>query len=124
MTTPVREGGHLVVTNGKGRLFIQTILPPSSAVRLVSGEDLYSYGGKNYPPDRDTGPAPQCRIEISPSTPSSIDYFLHVLTAADSGTASIPSAHFNAGDAEVGVTVGRTVLTFQKAGPALSIKAP
>ncbi|HLB72900.1 MAG TPA: heparinase II/III family protein [Sedimentisphaerales bacterium] len=124
MTTPVREGGHLVVTNGKGRLFIQTILPPSSAVRLVSGEDLYSYGGNNYPPDRDTGPAPQCRIEISPSGPNSIDYFLHVLTAADSDTNSIAPTHFNAGDAEISVTVGRTVLTFQKAVPALSIEAP
>ncbi len=122
MTTPAREGGHFVVTNDKGRLFIQTLLPASPAVRLVSGEDLYSYGGKDYPPDRDTGPAPECRIEISPSSPSNIDYFLHVLTTADSGTASIPSGHFNAGDAEISVTIGRNVLTFQKAGPALLVQ--
>lgn len=122
MTTPVREGSHLVVTNGKGRLFIQTLLPIFPTVRLVSGEDLYSYGGNNYPPDRDTGPAPQCRIEISPPNPNDIDYFLHVLTAADSDTASIAPAHFDVGDAEVGVTVGQTVFTFHKAGTELSVR--
>lgn len=122
MSTPERDGSGLVVTNGKGRLFIQTLLPATPAVRLVSGDDLYRYDGKSYPPGRDTGPAPQCRIEISPPKANDIDYFLHVLTADESDTASIAPAHFNASDAEVSVTIGRTVLTFQKTRAELSVR--
>ncbi|MBN2270611.1 MAG: hypothetical protein JXN61_08360 [Sedimentisphaerales bacterium] len=121
MTTPVLDGNHLVVTNGKGRLFIETLLPANPVVRLASGDELYRYDGKSYPPERDTGPAPQCRIEISPSNPNHIDYFIYVLTATDSDTGSIAPTNFNASDAEVSVTVGQTVLTFQKAGTELSV---
>ncbi|MBL7153682.1 MAG: heparinase II/III family protein [Phycisphaerae bacterium] len=124
MTTPTRRGKHLVVTNGQGRLFIQTLLPTAAAVGLVSGDDLYKYGGKNYQSARDTGPAPQCRIEISPSRPSNVDYFLQVLTAADAQTNSITPPDVNANDAAVSLTIGATRLTFQKASPTLSIQAP
>ena len=50
------------------------------------------------------------------------DYFLHVLTAGDSDTASIGPTHLNAGDAEVSVRIGRDVLTFQKARVALAVR--
>lgn len=122
MTTPARNGSGLVVTNGKGRLFIQTLLPSSPSVRLVSGDDLYTYGGKSYPSGRDTGPAPQCRIEISPAKANNIDYFLHILTASDSETGSIAPAPFVASDGEVSVTIGRVVLTFQKTRATLSVR--
>jgi len=45
MKVPSRTDKHLVITNGKGRLFVQTLLPENPAVRLVSGSELYSYGG-------------------------------------------------------------------------------
>ena len=41
MHVPARTGGHLVVTNGAGRLFVQPLLPEQPEIRLVSGDDLY-----------------------------------------------------------------------------------
>ncbi len=112
MKAPVRMGEYLVITNGKGRLFVQTLLPQNPDIKLISGSELYSYGGRDYPPSRDTGPAPECRIEVSPSKPGSWDYFLHVLTAADSGTDSVETAAANVADEKVEVSVGKTKITF------------
>jgi hypothetical protein len=112
MKTPTESTSHLIITNGQGRLFIQTLLPPDPQVRLVTGSDLYSYGGKTYPPERDTGPAPECRIEISPSEPASVDYFLHVLTATDANAASVEQATAEVKGHEVSVTIGKTAITF------------
>ena len=75
---------------------------------------MYSYGGKNYPPGRDTGPAPQCRIEISPPEPATVDYFLHVLTATDATTTSVENAALNVTDQAVSVMVGPAEITFTK----------
>src|SRR4030042_3637153 len=66
---PTQTNKHLVITNGKGRLFVQTLLPERPQVRLVSGPELYSYDGRDYPPSPDTAPAPGGRIEILPSQP-------------------------------------------------------
>ena len=112
MKTPAKTGSHLVVTNGKGRLFVQTLLPSEPAIRLVSGSELYSYGGKTYTPQRDTGPAPECRVEVSPPQPASVDYFLHVLTATDAETESIEPATAEIKDQEVSVSIGETNVTF------------
>ena len=136
MKVPSRTDKHLVITNGKGRLFVQTLLPENPAVRLVSGSELYSYGGGEavpalspagilpavenkgkmpspyYPAGHNTGPAPECRIEVSPSEPRSWDYFLHVLTAADSDTASVEAAAVNVANEEVEVSVGKTRIKF------------
>ncbi len=112
MKVPAKAGEHLVVTNGKGRLFLQTLLPRNPRVELVSGSDLYRYGGKNYPPRRDTGPAPECRVEISPSQQSAADYFLHVLTAADSNVASPEKAIPRIEGQRVTVTIGKTKIAF------------
>ncbi len=115
MKVPVRMGEHLVVTNGKGRLFVQTLLPLHPDVRLISGSELYSYGGRGYPPQRDTGPAPECRIEVSPSEPGSWDFFLHVLTATDSNTDFVDKAAVNVAADEVEVSVGKTKIQFSAA---------
>ena len=112
MKAPTGNAPNLVVTNGKGRLFVQTVLPRDPQVKLVTGEDLYSYGGRTYNPERDTGPAPECRIEISPSQPETVDYFLHVLTAADADTESLQEAIAQVGDEEVAITVGDVSITF------------
>ena len=83
-------------------------------VKLKDGQDLYRYGCNTYPPRRDTGPAPECRIEISPSQPGRTDYFLHVLTAVEATVDSVPAAVFNATDSAVRVQVGTTSIAFDK----------
>jgi hypothetical protein len=112
MKIPIRVDEHLVMTNGKGRLFVQTLLPHNPDVKIISGSNLYQYGGRNYPPARDTGPAPVCRIEVSPSEPRAWDYFLHVLTATDNDINSVNKAVTNVTDDEIEVSVGQTKITF------------
>ena len=112
MKIPIQTGDHLVITNGKGRLFVQTLLPSDPDVKTISGSELYQYSGRNYPPARDTGPAPECRIEISPSEPSPRDYFLHVLTATDNNSSSVSKATANITDDEIEVSMGQTTIKF------------
>jgi hypothetical protein len=112
MKPPTIEAGRLVVTNGKGRLFIQTLLPTQPQVQLVAGADLYTYGGRSYPPRRDTGPAPECRIEISPAEPQTTDYFLHILTATDAEVNEIESTVATVEDGQVQVRLGTMAIAF------------
>ena len=112
MQIPIESPPHLVITNGKGRLFVQTILPEARDVRLVAGRDLYDYDGRSFPPGRDTGPAPACRVEISPQTDAMVDYFLHVLTATDSDVTSVPITQCEASDDRIHVTIGPASVTF------------
>jgi hypothetical protein len=114
MKEPANVGQDMVVTNGKGRLFIQTLLPENPQIKLVTGTELYSYDSQQYPPSRNTGPAPQCRIEISPFEPATVDYFLHVLTATDATTTSVEKAALNVTDQGVMVTAGPAEITFTK----------
>ncbi len=115
MKTPTGAPPNLVVTNGKGRLFIQTLLPRDPQVNLARGPDRYSYHGNTYPPQREREPAPECRIEVSPSGPASVDHFLHVLTATDADTDSVEQAVAQVEGEEVTVTVGKTRITFSLA---------
>jgi dienelactone hydrolase len=109
---PTKAGRDLVVTNGEGRLFVQTLLPRNPHVELVNGDRLYSYGGKNYPPSRNTDPAPECRIEVSPSQPAAVDYFLHVLTATDDDVDSVDRAQAQVDNGRIVVNVGDANVTF------------
>jgi hypothetical protein len=111
-----------VITNSKGRLFVQTLLPEKPQFRLVSGPGLYSYGGHDYPPGHDTGPAPECRIEISPSEPAICDYFLHVLTASGSDIASVEEATLVRREQHIIVSVGVTTIKFSIPGIGGSIE--
>jgi hypothetical protein len=113
MKPPTRAGELLWITNGNGRLFIQTLLPVNPQIRLINGPELYNYGGKSYPPERDTGPAPECRIEVSPSQAATTDYFLHVLTAADSGTTATTAAALKMEYDQIAVVLGTTRATFR-----------
>ncbi|MHC4890404.1 MAG: heparinase II/III domain-containing protein [Planctomycetota bacterium] len=118
MKAPTGTAPNLIVTNGNGRLFIQTLLPRIPKVKFITGPDLYSYGGKTYPPNRDTEPAPQCRIEISPTRQAAVDYFLHVLTATDAKTTSVEKAAAILQGREVTATVGTAEITFTTDEPA------
>jgi len=114
MKPPTQTKSNLIITNGKGRLFIQTLLPDNPQIKLIKNSNLYNYDGKTYPPSRDTGPAPECRIEISPSRPKAVDYFLHVLTAVDANTPSVNKAVAQVNEQEVTVTIGETRIAFLK----------
>jgi heparin/heparan-sulfate lyase len=114
MKHPEESPAGLVITNGNGRLFVQTLLPRDPQVKLYDGQNLYRYGGNTYPPRRDTGPAPECRIEISPSQPTRTDYFLHVLTATDATVDSIRPTVLEETDTEVRVRAGNTTISFDK----------
>jgi len=113
---PTGKAPNLIVTNDSGgRLFIQTVLPEKPRVKLNSGDELYSYGGNSYPAEDIRGPALECRIEVSPSAPSLVDYFLHLLTAAQASTESVPLASARVGDSEVTVTLANIKLSFTTA---------
>ena len=114
MKPPTRTDSHLVVTNGRGRLFVQILLPKNPQVQLVTGDELYRSDGRYYPPTRNTGPAPECRIEISPPGPSASDEFLHVLTATDSDVEGLESATMQVSAGEIQVSVGNTHLIFSR----------
>jgi len=114
MKPPSGEAPNLVVTNGRGRLFVQTLLPQNARTRLFSGSTLYSYGGRSYPPERVFGPLPECRIEVSPGEPSLEDFFLHVLTATDNTESSVAQAAAKVTGDEVTVTIGATRVVFKK----------
>jgi hypothetical protein len=114
MKRPEESSRGLVISNGKGRLFVQTLLPRDPQVKLIHGQGLYRYGGNTHAPRRDTGPAPECRIEISPPRPARVDYFLHVLTATDSTVDSKPVPVMTETDREVHVRVGKATISFGK----------
>jgi len=114
MKRPEKTSTGLMITNGKGRLFVQTLLPRDPQVVLYDGEDLYSYAGNSYLPQRDTGPAPECRIEISPSQSARSDSFLHVLTATDATVDDVLPSVLEETDREVRVQVGKTSIAFDK----------
>ena len=79
-------------SNGNGRLFLQTLLPEKTNVELFSGDNLYTIDGVNYPPQNDTGPAPECRMEISPTEVKKDHLFVHVLRATEAGVEQVPLA--------------------------------
>lgn len=114
MTTPERRGDHLVVTHGAGRLFVQTLLPEVHDITLRDGDDLYRYGGNDYPPKRDTGRAPECRVEVSPREASKVDTFLHVLTASSAATDTVPTATLSEDGDTFVVGVGGAEVRFKR----------
>ncbi len=122
MKPPAAAGCNVVITNGKGRLFVQTLLPENPQVRTILGPDLYRIGDITYPPVHDTGPAPEARVEISPSKPTEEDYFLHVLTATEASAASVPQAVATANATSVRVKIADIGITFSKAAAGGSIE--
>jgi hypothetical protein len=112
MKTPVSNGRQQVISHGKGRLFVQTLLPENPEIRLATGDDLYRYGGENFPPTRSTGPAPECRMEISPRLAANDDFFLHVLTATDSQVNEAPVAEIEQRGTRISVRIGEKRVDF------------
>ena len=92
-------------SNGKGRIFLQTLLPEKTNVELFSGDNLYTIDGVNYPPERDTGPAPECRMEISPAAPNTDHLFVHVFHVTDDSVAKAPLAKVKVSNIKIQVSV-------------------
>jgi len=97
--------GLLTWSNGNGRMFLQTLLPEKTNVNLFFGENLYTIGDINYPPLNDTGSAPECRIEISPSTTVNDYLFVHVLNATDAAVEHVPLAKVTVSESIIRVSV-------------------
>jgi hypothetical protein len=118
MTVPERRNdGTLVISNGLGRLFVNTLLPAVHDKRLIHGDSLYVVDGRRFKPELYTGPAPLCRIEISPSQTARTDYFLHVLTATDSTVDQIPEVRLEQDDSVVRLEIEGIVIAFAKLEP-------
>jgi hypothetical protein len=115
MKPPVGTAPNLVITNGAGRLFLQTLLPQNPQVSFASGDSLYRYDNQNFPPSLNTGPAPECRISVSPATAAATDYFLHVLTATDTVTKSVSPGVAQSSLSEITVTVDTFSIAFTTA---------
>lgn len=110
-TVPTGEPPALVVANGEGRLHVRTLLPRGARVRLAAGAELYAYDGRRFDPARDTGPAPACRIEVTPPDGAREDLFLHVLTACDAPDTVAVATLERRGD-ELAVAVGGVTIRF------------
>jgi hypothetical protein len=112
MKPPVKQGSVLTVANGNSKLFVHTLLPAEADLQLAQGDDLYRYGGKLYPAKRKTGPAPECRIEVSPRNPNRDDLFLHVLTAVDASVETAAPASVERHGDKIDVRAGAARISF------------
>jgi hypothetical protein len=121
MAVPSGSSPELVMTHGKGKLFIQPVLPAGAHVKLNSGKDLYSYNGGSYPPSKEDENVPKCRIEISPAAPAATDYFLNVLTAGDASSQPPPKPEVKVGS-DIEVTIGSTKVRFKTSAVGGSIE--
>jgi len=122
MAVPEQREAGLVVTSGDGRLFVKTLLPEAAETRIFSGEELYRYGGGDYTPARNTGPAPQARVHVVPSEPAGRDVFLHVLTAADATVGEVPPAKVETTADETIVTAGGHEIRFANHGTSATVQ--
>jgi hypothetical protein len=121
MAVPSGPPGDMVMSNGKGKLFIQSLLPANAQVKLNSGKELYAYNGINYPPENEDENVPKCRVEISPQSAATTDYFLTVLTAGDSSDKSPAKPEVKSGS-DIEVTIGSTKLRFKTGSVGGSIE--
>ena len=80
------------------------------------------YDGQQYQPHRDTGPAPQCRMEVSPANPAKLDYFLHVLTATDAGAVPVENAELTENSDSFILSVGSNRCVWYKDGSGGTVK--
>lgn len=123
MAIPQQKDGKLVVTSANGRIFVQSLLPEQTTVEMYHGEQLYVYNGTNHPATHTTGPAPLCRVEISPQQSAAQDFFLHVMTTTDASVNSVPGASVKLEDGEAIVTIEGISVRFSlgKVGGSISV---
>jgi len=117
---PPVEGNRFIIKHGEGQLFGYTLLPAKARIEKVGGPGKeFWVAGKNYPVSANAE-AGAWRIEVAPPSAREIDFFLHVLYAADEG-ASPPdevrllTEGLKPGEVACGIEVGgkRYVAMFQ-----------
>lgn len=122
LAVPTGEAPNLVVTNGNGRLFFQTLLPDGADVKVVSGSDLYVIDGVAAQPNRPGTGAPQARIEVSPEKAAKEDLFVHVLTSTDASVDRAPQATVKQRGNTITITIGSTTIEFDERKPGGTIR--
>lgn len=104
---------------GKGRLFVQTLLPANAKSSLVGGPgNEFFASGRNWPLEANQTfkYAGNWRLEVTPAAAGTETRFLHVLQAADTGVATPARATLRqVGDEDV-VTVAGRELRFKRTG--------
>jgi hypothetical protein len=105
--SPEIQGANVAIANGKGRLFVESLLPEKARVDKVEG---YTYRGQSFNPPRNSQTELACRwrVEVSPPAPRTDDVFLHVLS-----TEAPPNATLVRNGARTGVKVGPAEVTFE-----------
>jgi len=114
---PTITGNSTYVKNGKGELFVQTLLPENPVISKIEG---YTYGGMTFDPDRKTALSDKAclwRMEVSPSKARNEDLFMTVLS-----TDQAPQVKLVRKGTQVGVRVGNAEVMFSgDAGGTLTI---
>ena len=103
---PAIDGATSVITNGRGQLVVQTLLPEKAKISKVTG---YAYGGKTYnvPAGSQTPVANLWRLQVCPPGPAKMDTFLHVMT-----TVKGPPAELLRKGSSVGARIGDVEVLF------------
>ena len=124
-------GNTMTMTNGGGKLFLQTLLPASYTVNKVGGADYRyyveddgddgdGYDGSNHQGEyveQDYHDYGDWRVEISPEQPANFDTFLNVLSPRDAGVGAVQEASLVQNDALVTVMLlGDRVIVFGTQG--------
>jgi hypothetical protein len=113
---PSMQNQTASITNGKGQLMVQTLLPEKAQIRKVQG---YTYGGQTFDPPQSalSATAAKWRIEVLPSAPQKEDVFLHVLSTGEAAPAQL----IRKGNG-IGARIGGTEVLFDgKVGGALKV---
>lgn len=95
------------ITNGTGKLTVQTLLPEGARVRTVRD---YAYGGQTFDEEKSglSETANLWRMEVSPTGARNEDIFLHVLSTEDKPQ---PARLVRQGN-HVGARIGGTTIFF------------
>lgn len=103
---PQLQGCRAAVTNGGGRLTVDTLLPERPVIRKVHG---YTYRGQTFDPRQSplSPLAHKWRIEVLPPEPRTDDLFLHVIQTDEPQPVSL----VREGD-RAGACVGRMQVVF------------
>ena len=107
---PQIKGQTMTITNGPGRLWVQTLLPEAAHLTKVEG---FMYRGQHFDAslNHHSQFANRWRVEVSPSTAQREDIFLHVMS-----TDGAPEVSLLREGAGIGTQVGNTVVRFDGLG--------
>lgn len=124
-TSPIRPTGY------NGKLTVDTLLPRSSNIQKVGGDEMgyFTVNGKNYdakPFKSQTDEGKTWRIEVSPQSGALTDYFLNVMQVSDADKENYLPVELVESELFYGAKISDRVVTFSKSakrvGSNFSIK--